>query len=81
MSKNEDQRRGELARKAVKREERIAFGLAWFTEECEADEYGALIRKAGVRYVGGYFDGKPCGREPEFDMTGDDGRKLYAVSR
>ena len=65
----------------VKTDSRICFGLEWYDDEEEADRRARQVFEAGRRYVGGWFDGKPCGREKQFDFHDPDtGRRLYAVS-
>jgi len=66
--------------KAVKREQRICFGIAWFATEADADAYAAEVRKAGRTYNGGFFHGMPCGRDSGWDHTDGEGRRLYAVT-
>lgn len=65
----------------VKEESRICFGIEWYDSEQEAEEIGARVRAAGERYNGGWFDGMPCGRDKQYDMTTDDGQQLFAVTR
>lgn len=60
-------------------EGRIAFCLRWYATEELAKLAAEYVRKSGRSYNGGYFHGKPCGREESFD-TERDGQKLFAVS-
>jgi hypothetical protein len=63
----------------LEREQRICFGIAYFTSEKDAELYAADVKRRGCTYNGGYFDGMVCGRAPEFDYERS-GRKLYAVT-
>ncbi len=61
--------------KAVKVEGRTCFGISWFDTEEKADRYAAWVVEKGITYNGGFYHGRPCGR----DKTGDkDG--LFAVT-
>lgn len=64
----------------VRTDGRNCFGLAWFKTEQEADAYAKLVQGRGERYNGGWLDGKPCGREEQFDYVDPKHGKLYAVS-
>jgi hypothetical protein len=65
----------------VEREDRCAFGIAYFATEEEALEYQARRVKAfDLRYKGGMFHGMPCGRDATFDKKRADGTTLYAVT-
>lgn len=64
----------------VETDVRISFSIAWFATEAEADRYGAYVRATGATYNGGWYHGRPCGREPSRDVERD-GKKLYAVTR
>ena len=64
---------------AAKTDSRICFGIAFFRTEEEAERYGKFIRVSGRTYNGGYFHGRPCGREKDRDTTDADG-PLYAVT-
>jgi hypothetical protein len=63
----------------VRSEQRICFGLEWYDSEDDAVRQGAAWRRSGAVVVGGFLDGMPCDRAPEFDYTDADGRRLYAV--
>jgi hypothetical protein len=65
--------------KPVEIESRICFGIAWFATKDEANRQAAFHQDAGITVNGGWFDGMICGRAPEFDKKGKDGKKLYAV--
>lgn len=65
--------------KPIKTESRVAFGLAWFATEAEADTFATFIRARGDSYNGGFYPGTPCGRAPIFDTT-IDGKPAYAVT-
>lgn len=64
----------------VKTDSRICFGLEWYDDEEEADRRAREVFEQGRTYWGGFFHGKPCGREKAHDYTDKDGRRLYAVS-
>jgi hypothetical protein len=66
--------------KAVRIDVRHALCLAYFTNEADADAFAVEVRANGDTFRGGYFDGKPCGREPGFDYVDQQDRYLYAVS-
>ena len=59
---------------------RVCFTLVWYTNRRVAEKAGQLSRSAGNRYNGGWFDGKPCGREEQFDYVDKKLGRLYAVS-
>lgn len=59
----------------VKTESRICFGISWFATEEEADRYAAYVREQGITYNGGFFHGRPCGRDRDWDRDG-----LFAVT-
>jgi hypothetical protein len=58
---------------------RICFGIALFDDEAKADKYAAKVRANGTTYNGGWFHGRPCGRDTTWDST-EDGVKLFAVT-
>jgi hypothetical protein len=64
----------------VKRDERICFGIAYFTTERDAQRYAADVRRRGLTYNGGYFHGMSCGREPSRDYTDPALGRLFAVT-
>lgn len=59
-------------------EQRNCFGLAWFTDLTQAEAFGRVVEDAGIRVVGGFYDGMLCGRASQYDYT-KDGVKFYAV--
>lgn len=61
------------------RDDRICFGIAWFTSERDANDYDKIVREKGLTYNGGFFDGRPCGRDKNWDYERD-GIKYYAVT-
>ena len=65
--------------KPVKIDSRICFGIAYFLTEADANAYAASVRKRGVTYNGGWFDGKPCGRDTTWDHERD-GVQYFAVT-
>ena len=71
---------GKLLPTAVKAESRICFGIAWFKTEAEADEYGEWVRSIGSTYNGGFYHGRPCGRDKSWDYVDDELGELFAVT-
>ena len=65
--------------KPVHSSSRICFSIYYFAAEADADYYGHYIKACGYTYNGGYYHGRPCGRDPGHDYT-KDGVKLYAVT-
>lgn len=65
--------------KPVDRDIRTCFSIAFFATEQEADEYAKFVEEHGYTYNGGYFDGRPCGRDKSFDRDVN-GVKQYAVT-
>ena len=65
----------------VLRASRICYGVAYFTNEADADLFARYIQQQGHTYNGGWMDGCPCGREPSQDIKAhpEHGR-LYAVT-
>jgi hypothetical protein len=65
----------------VESEQRTCFGIAWFSNEADAEAYAEEVRKAGLRYNGGMYHGMRCGRADWFDLKplGDE-PALYAVT-
>ena len=59
---------------------RICFSIYYYTDEQEAILAGSISRERGNTYNGGLHHGKPCGREPSWDYTGDDGTRFYAAT-
>lgn len=68
-----------MSARAVDYDGRISFAISFFATEDEARYWGARIRKAGVIYNGGWFHGKPCGRDATWDKE-IDGKKVFAVT-
>lgn len=66
--------------KAVKVEGRNCFGIAYFTSEADAQEYADEVRRQGLTYNGGFFHGKPCGRDETWDHVDAEHGQLYAVT-
>ena len=59
---------------------RICFSILFFKDPKDAAEAAQAVVKAGDTYNGGFFHGKPCGREPSWDYVDPDGVKWYAVT-
>jgi hypothetical protein len=57
-----------------------ATAVWFFKEEADADAFAASVKAAGATYNGGYFHGKPCGREKERDHTDQHGVRWFAVT-
>ena len=64
----------------VKRDTRICFSIAYFTSEADANRYADYVRKQGITYNGGWFDGMPCGRDKGWDRVDPELGQLYAVT-
>jgi hypothetical protein len=65
---------------AIKIEHRSSLSIAWFDTEEEATSFGDHIEAIGEVYCGGFFDGMPHGRDTGFDITREDGTKLFAAT-
>jgi hypothetical protein len=65
---------------AARTESRISFGISWFKTEAEADEYSEWIRSIGSTYNGGFYHGRPCGRDPSWDYVDKELGELFAVT-
>ena len=63
----------------VERDIRICFSIYYFQTERDADVYATHVRKEGYTYNGGWYHGRPCGRDPSWDYNDGDLRK-YAVT-
>lgn len=61
----------------VDRESRICFAIAWFASEADAAKWA---KDHPGTYNGGWYHGRPTGRDHNFDRTLADGTKLYAVT-
>jgi len=59
---------------------RICFGIALFDDESKADAYDTKVRAKDTRYNGGWFHGRPCGRDKSWDTDHESGIKLFAVT-
>lgn len=64
----------------VKREDRICFGIAYFSTEADAEAYALVVRARGEEYNGGFFHGMPCGRDRSRDHVDEALGQLYAVT-
>jgi hypothetical protein len=60
-------------------EQRICFGIMWFTSQKDAAIAHDTVRRQGRTVNGGFFDGMACGRAPEWDYE-EDGIKYFAVT-
>lgn len=64
----------------AKYDSRICFGIAYFKTEADADRYAAHVTAQGRTYNGGYFHGRPCGRDRTWDHTDANGVQYFAVT-
>ena len=64
----------------VKYDSRICFGITYFKTEAEAQQYDEHIREKGCTYNGGFYDGRPCGRDSSWDYLDNEFGQLYAVT-
>jgi len=65
----------------VKTDVRICFGIHWFATEKDAEIWGNHSFKSGNYYNGGYYHGRPCGRDKSWDYTDKDtGESFYAAT-
>jgi hypothetical protein len=60
-------------------EQRICFGIMWFTSPKDAAIAHDAVRRQGRMVNGGFFDGMACGRAPEWDYE-EDGVQYFAVT-
>lgn len=68
------------APKPVIHDSRICFGISYFKTEEEAAAYDAIVRARGYTYNGGFYHGRPCGRDTSFDHDHPEHGRLYAVT-
>lgn len=64
----------------VKSDSRICFGIYYFDNEADAERYGNHVRAQGLTYNGGWFDGRPCGRDKTWDHVDPELGQLYGVT-
>jgi hypothetical protein len=65
----------------VKSEQRICFGIDWYATEADAKIAAEDVKRRGRTYNGGFFHGKPCGRDTSWDIKGPSGDVLlFAVT-
>lgn len=64
----------------VKIDSRICFGIAYFTSEADAADYALDVRRRGLTYNGGFFDGMACGRDKTWDYTDEALGPLFGVT-
>lgn len=62
------------------RDSRTCFGIAFFTDEADANAYAAAVARRGDTYNGGILHGMACGRDVGFDYTDPTGQPFYAVT-
>jgi hypothetical protein len=67
--------------KCVAYDGRICFGIAYFGSEEDATEYAAKVKAQGITYNGGWYHGRPCGRDKTWDhVDKETGKALFAVT-
>ena len=66
--------------KEVKFRAGCAFSIRWFATEEDANIIGAAVRASGATYNGGYYHGRPCGRDKGFDYIDPVLGQIYAVT-
>lgn len=65
----------------IKYDSRICFGIDYYDDESEAKREGNKVRESGATYNGGFYHGRPCGRDDSWDYFDKKlGKKLYAVT-
>jgi len=64
----------------VKTDSRNCFGIAFFTTKADAARYARHVRERGHTYNGGWFHGRPCGRDASWDHIDKELGQLYAVT-
>lgn len=64
----------------VKIDSRICFAIAYFTSEKDATVFAKDVERQGITYNGGWFHGKPCGRETTWDYTDATLGPLFGVT-
>lgn len=64
----------------AKIDSRISFAIYYFTSEADAQLYAADVARRGSTYNGGWFHGRPCGRDTTWDHTDPTLGPLYAVT-
>lgn len=81
MAKTRSKKAAEKLPEPVKIDSRICFTINYFRTKEEAARYAAFVRRQGYTYNGGWFHGRPCGREETWDHTDKaTGERLYAVT-
>ena len=66
--------------KPVKNERRICFAIAYFQTEEDAQRYSEWVKEQGFTYNGGFYHGRPCGREKSWDYQDSTLGMLFAVT-
>lgn len=64
----------------VRSESRICFGIDWYATEAEANAASAFVKSKGRTYNGGFYHGRPCGRDNSWDVKDEAGNTLFAVT-
>ncbi len=65
----------------VKTDSRICFAIYYFKTEEEAEQYNEYVQERGFTYNGGFYHGRPCGRDTSWDYEDKELGPLYAVTR
>jgi hypothetical protein len=55
------------------------FAIAWFGTKYQATKYDEIVKRGGKTYLGGAFNGRPCGRDILFDKE-INGKMAFAVT-
>ena len=58
---------------------RICFSIKWFETEEDALIYHSHVQDNDIRYVGGWYHDRRCGRDKGWDREVD-GKMRYAVT-
>jgi hypothetical protein len=64
----------------VKTDSRVCFAIKWFTTKADANTYGAMVRRQGQTYNGGFMHGMSCGRDTSWDYVDADIGPLFGVT-
>lgn len=67
--------------KPAKTDIRICFSIYYFMTEEGARQYNEYVEEQGFTYNGGFYHGRPCGRDPSWDYEDKELGSLYAVTR
>ena len=65
--KDLSKRKAELSAKAIDHDSRISFGITYFDNQADANEYSDVVKALGITYNGGFYHGMICGRDKGHD--------------